>query len=253
MGIFDLLSKEGRAKSTLERQIKRANDKFLQSPDRFAALEKLRELGTTEALYGLVRRFGFVYDKTIEDEQEKEWVEDTLASLGDLSFVPVKRYILEGETISYPLHVLERIADADKVLAVIDELVAREEPGYTRHPQKKLQFLTWLGEWKGASPAEVAKRIVPYLADFDETVRFTAVDALAHQKDETAARGPLLDALIRPEEESRRILVRIADVLCDCGWRVDDSPEHKQGVVKLLGTTLGEFGLSHEKITRKGK
>jgi hypothetical protein len=251
--MFDFLSKEGRAKSALERHIKRANDKFIQSPDRFAAMEKLVETGGDEALYGLVKRFGFVYDKTIEDEQEKEWVENTLAGLGDAAFAPVRRYILEGETISYPLHVLERIASADKVLGVIDELCAREEPGYTRHPQKKIQFLTWLGEWKGAAPAEAARRIVPYLADFDETVRFTAVDALAHQKDEAAARAALLDALIRPEEESRRIQVRIAEVLGDCGWRVDDTPEHKAGVQRLLGGALPEFGLSHEKLQRKGK
>ncbi len=253
MGIFDLLSKEGRAKSALERHIKKANDKYAQSPDRFAALEKLRENGSEEAIYGLVRRFGFVYDKTIEDEQEKEWVQDTLASLGERALGPVRRSILEGETISQSLHVLERIAAADKAMAIIDELVEREEPGYARHPQKKIQFLTWLGEWKGAAPADVAKRIVPYLADFDETVRFTAVEALAHQRDEATARAPLLDALIRPEEESRRILVRIAEVLGDAGWRVDDTPEHKTGVVKLLNSSLPEFGLSHEKLSRKGK
>jgi hypothetical protein len=253
MGIFDLLSKEGRAKSSLASALKRTNDKFIQSPERFAAMEKLRENGSAEALFGLVRRFGFAYDKTIEDEQEKEWVQETLAEVGEAAIDPVKRFILEGETISYPLKVLERIAPADKVLAIIDELIEREEPGYTRHPQKKIQFLTWLGEWKGSEPAEVAKRIVPYFSDFDETVRFTAVDSLAHQKDEAVARGPLLDALLRPEEESRRMLVRIADVMVDAGWRVDDTPEHKQGVVRLLAAKLPEYGLNHEKIVRKGK
>ncbi len=253
MGIFDLLSKEGRAKSALDRAIKRTNDKFIQSPDRFGAMEKLREIGTDEALYGLVRRFGFVYDKSIEDEQEKQWVEDTLAGLGERVLAPVRRYILEGETISYPLHVLERVATPEKILEVIDDLLEREEPGYTRHPQKKIQVLTWLGEWKGAAPAEIARRAAPYLADFDETVRFTAVETLAHQKDEAAAKAPLLDALVRPEEESRRIQVRIAEVLADAGWRVDDTPEHKAGVVKLLGGVLPEFGLSHEKLVRKGK
>ncbi len=253
MGIFDLLSKEGRARSALERHIKKANDKYAQSPDRFAAMEKLREFGTEDALYGLARRFGFVYDKTIEDEQEKSWVADSLAGVGERAIAPVRRYILEGETCSYPLRVLERIATPEKVLEVIDELAEREEPGYTRHPQKKIQFIGWLGEWKGAKPGQVAKRIVPYLKDFDETVRFTAIDALAHQPDETAAKGPLLDALIRPEEESRRILVRAAEVLADAGFRVDDTPAHKQGVVKLLEGTLPEFGLSHEKLFRKGK
>jgi hypothetical protein len=253
MGIFDLLSKEGRAKSALDRSIRRTTDKFIQSPDRFDAMEKLRANGSEQAIYGLVRRFGFVYDKTIEDEQEKNWVQETLASFGERALEPVKRFILEGETISQALAVLERTATPEMVLAIIDELSEREEQGYTRHPQKKIQFLTWLGEWKGAEPAEVAKRIIPYLADFDETVRFTAVDSLAHQKDETVARAPVLDALIRPEEESRRILVRIADVLVDTAWRVDDTPEHKQGVVKLLASKLPEYGLNHEKIVRKGK
>ncbi len=253
MGIFDLLSKEGRARSALERHIKKTNDKYAQSPDRFAAMEKLRADGSEEALHGLVRRFGFVYDKTIEDEQEKSWVADTLAAAGERAFAPVRRYILEAETVSYPLRVLERIAPPEKVLGVIDELAEREEPGYTRHPQRKIQFIGWLAEWKGAKPGQIAKRIVPYLKDFDETVRFTAIDALAHQPDEAAARGPLLDALVRPEEESRRILVRIAEVLADVGWRVDDTPEHKAGVVKLLAGPLPEFGLSHEKLFRKGK
>jgi HEAT repeat protein len=241
----------------LERHIKKTNDKFAQSPDRFAAMEKLRDIGTEEAIHGLVRRFGFVYDKTIEDEQEKEWVADALAALGDRALPPVKRFILEGETISYPLRVLERVAAPEKVLEIVDALAAREEPGYTRHPQKKLQLIGWLGEWKGAEPVELARRVVPYVADFDETVRFTAVEALAHLAAagaiDAVARGPLLDALVRPEEESRRIQVRIAEVLADAGFRVDDTPEHKAGVVKLLGGTLPEFGLSHEKLFRKGK
>jgi hypothetical protein len=253
MGIFDLLSKEGRARSALERHIKKVNDKWAQSPDRLAAMEKLREAGTDEALYGLVRRFGFVYDKTIEDEQEKRWVADALADLGERALAPVRRGILEGDTVSQTLRVLERIAPPAKVLEVTDELIEREEPGYTRHPEKKIQLIGWLGEWHGATPAEIARRVVPYLKDFDETVRFTAIDALAHQHDEAAAKGPLLDALIRPEEESRRILVRIAELLAEAGWRVDDTPEHKAGVVKLLAGPLPEFGLGHEKLSKKGK
>jgi hypothetical protein len=258
MGIFDLLSKEGRARSALERYVKRVNDKYIAAAERYPAMTKLREIGTDEALYGLMRRFGFVSEGKVmmgelSDEQEKQWVVDTLSDLGERAFGPVRRYILEGETVSYPLRVLERIAPAEKVLALIDELCAREEPGYTRHPQKKVQFIGWLSEWKGPARSEIAKRIVPYVQDFDETVRFTAIDALAHQPDEATARAPLLDALIRPEEESRRIRVRIAEVLAETGWRVDDTPEHKAGVVKLLGGALPEFGLSHEKLFQKGK
>ena len=253
MSIFDLLTKEGRAKSSLAGAIKKANDKYAQHPDRMAALEKLRDTGGDEAIYGLLRRFGFIYDKTIEDETEKEWVCDILMGFGDRAFEATKKYILQGETIAYPLRVLGGIATPEKVLKAIDELAEREEPGYARHPQKKIQFLTWLGEWTAGKPSDVAKRIVPYLKDFDETVRFTAIEALAHQKDEATSRGPLLDAMLRKEEESRRIKVRAADLLAEAEWRVDDTPEHKAAVVEMLKEQLPEFSLSHEKLSRKGK
>ena len=57
-------------------------NKYAQSPDRMKALQSLRDDGSAEALYGLLRRFGMMYDKTIEDEQEKEWVFEVLLEKG---------------------------------------------------------------------------------------------------------------------------------------------------------------------------
>lgn len=248
MGIFDLLSKEGRDKKALEKYIKTATNKIVKSAeDRLPALEKLREIGSEEAIYGLCRRFGFVYDKSQEDEYEKRWVEDALIDFGDRALAPLRKFILNGESLSYPLRVLEKIAPPPKVLEIVDELVAREEPGYTRHPEKKIQLLTWLGEWRGADPVEITRRVVPYLRDFDETVRFTAVDALAHaQPDEATTRDGLVEALLRPEEESRRILVRIAEVLAERGWAAPG-----EAVAKLVAAKLPEFSLAKDKLTRK--
>jgi hypothetical protein len=248
MGIFDLLSKEGREKKALERYIKTATDKIAKSAeDRLPALEKLREIGSEEAIYGMCRRFGFVYDKSQEDEYEKRWVEDALTDMGDRALPPLRRFILNGESLSYPLRVLEKIAEPPKVLEILDELMAREEPGYTRHPERKIQMLTWLGVWRGAAPAEIARRIAPYVADFDETVRFTAVDALAHARpDEASTREALVAALVRPEEESRRILVRVAEVLAERGWAAPG-----EAVAKLVAAKLPEFSLEKDKLVRK--
>jgi hypothetical protein len=253
MGIFDLLSKEGRARSALDSAIKKTMNAFVQSPDRYAAMEKLKEIGTDEALYGLCRRFGYNYDKTIEDEQEKQWVQDTLTDLGEKAIPPLKRWILQGETVSYALNVLENVAPQEKVIEVIDELIQREEPGYARHPQKKIQLLSWLGEWNAAKPAEAARRIVPYLKDFDETVRFTAVEALWHAKpDEESTRGPLFDALLRPEEESRRILVRIAEVLAERGWAADQAQAER--LAQLVAAKLPEFSIDKDRrLVKKAK
>jgi len=254
MGIFDLLSKEGRKKSALERHLKKATDKYAQHPDRIAAIEKLGEDGSPEALYGLCRRFSFTYDKNQFDENEKQAASEILANAGEAAIPPLRRFILEGETVSHALSVLERVARPEALLGVLDDLIAREEPGYTRDPDKKIQFITFMGEYRKASPGEIARRLIAYLGDFDETVRFVTVEALAHQSgDDTLeghARLPLLAALIRPAEESRRIKVRIGEVLADAGWRVT---EEKEAVSRLLQSDLPEFGMAHDKLVKKGK
>ncbi len=248
MGLFDRFSKEGREQSAVEKSSKRVLNKHAQSADRFAALEKLKEIGTDEALFGLVRRFSYNYDKTIEDEQEKEWVAATLGGMGGKALPALRKYITQAETLAYPLRVLENIATPEQVLETVDEILAREEPGYTRTPAKKLQVLGWLSEWKGAPPEEVVRRINPYLADFDEGVRFAAIDALAHLPAHESSRAPLLDALVRPEEESRRVKLRAAEVIARAGWQVTS---HKDRVSELLAETLPEFGMQNDRLVSK--
>ena len=41
--------------------------------DRWSALEKLKEDGSDDALFGLCRRFGITSMKGVEDEAEKNW------------------------------------------------------------------------------------------------------------------------------------------------------------------------------------
>ena len=55
-------------------------------------------------------------------------------------------------------------------------------------------------------------RILPYVTDFDENVRFFAIDGLGGARSEKIA-DPLIDALLRPEEESGRIRRTIVEVL----------------------------------------
>lgn len=206
--VFGLFSKE----RALQKTIEKATNKLAQQPDRWGALEKLREDGSEEALFGLCKRFGVVSQKGIEDEQEKDWVVDVLVEKGSASLAPLQRYMKGADQLGFPLRVLERIADHDKILAVADEIFASEPPGYARFPERRIDLIKWLGEWKGATEDEVISRLVPYLVDFDENVRFHAIDGLSHR---TAAKiaEPLIDGLLRPEEESGRIKRTIVEVL----------------------------------------
>jgi hypothetical protein len=217
MGVFNIFSKEGRTNRARERNMKHAVDKYRQSPDRLKALQSLRDDGSPEALYGLMRRFGMMYDKTIDDEQEKEWVFETLIAKGASILPPLKRYLASAESISWGLRVLDKVANKEQELEVLKEILARHEPGYERDPTKKIQLLNHLA---GFRDPQVSPLVVPYLGDMDEGVRYAAAEALTRQGDEATAREPLLQLLTSDKEESLRIRIQIAAGFADHGWLV---------------------------------
>lgn len=234
-----------------DRALKRAADKtanqHAQSPDRWAAMEKLARIGTDEALFGLCRRFSFKYDKTIEDQQEKQWAVDALAGKGTVVIEPLRRYMKSAQSLHYPLAVLSRVAPPkETVFAIVDEILADEPPGYTRDPERRTDLISWLGEWDDAPNDEVTRRLIPYLADFDENVRYQAVDSIALKPHESAAE-PLMKALVRAEEESRRLRQRIAEVLAENEWTVT---EHKDQISPLFEPSepLEGYKLHHDRL-----
>lgn len=209
--VFGLFSKE----KTLQRTIEKATNKLAQQADRWGALEKLKEDGTEGALLGLCRRFSITSMKGVEDEAEKLWVVDTLVDKGEAALGPLIRYMKTADQLAFPLRVLERIASRDKVLEVADQLFASEPPGYVRMPERRIDLLRWFSEWKPATDDEVIGRFTPYVTDFDENVRFVAIDGMA-TRDPAKIAPPLIAALLRPEEESGRIKRAIAEVLEKC-------------------------------------
>ncbi|CAN5857159.1 hypothetical protein BH11MYX3_BH11MYX3_11540 [soil metagenome] len=206
--VFGLFSKE----KSLQKTIERATNKLSQQPDRWGALEKLKEDGSEEALLGLCRRFGVTSQKATEDEQEKHWVAESLVANGAASLAPLSRYMKNAEHLSFPLRVLERVADHDKILATADELFASEAPGYVRMPDRRIDLIRWFSEWKGATDQELVSRLAPYVTDFDENSRFAAIEGMTG-RDPALITEPLIGALLRPEEESGRIKRTIVEVL----------------------------------------
>ncbi len=229
MGLLDIFSKERREERARAGNIQRTINKYSQSGDRYKAMEALASEGSEEATYGLLRRFGMMYDKSIEDEQEKEWVFDTLVSKGESALPAVKRYLTATDSAAWPLRLLQKIAPSKDVeIDVIAEVLARHEPGYERDPTKKIQLIRHLGLMKHAKAPDL---ISPYLGDMDEGVRFATVEALLALKNEDAARDKLLALFVSDSEESLRLRIRIADGFADLGWRVQG---HRGGVEKKL-------------------
>lgn len=206
--VFGLFSKE----KALQKTIEKATNKLSQQPDRWAALEKLREDSSDEALFGLCKRWGVTSHKGVEDEQEKNWVVDVLVSKGRPVLPALVRYMKSADQLQFPLKVLERVAEHDKVIEVVDEIFKSEPPGYARFPDRRIDLIKWFSEWKAATDDEILARVAPYLVDFDENVRFVSIEGLARVAPDKIV-NPLVDALVRPEEESGRIRRTIVEVL----------------------------------------
>jgi len=232
--VFGLFSKE----KSLQKTIERATNKLAQQPDRWGALEKLKEDGSEEALVGLCKRFGVTSQKATEDEAEKHWVVETLVAHGPAALPAVTRHLKNAEHLGFPLRVLERIADHDKVLAVADELFASETPGYVRMPERRIDLITWFREWKGGTDEEIVSRLAPYVTDFDENSRFAAIEGMGGRPAELIAK-PLIEALLRPEEESGRIKRAAVEVLAKAKAPLGDKAQAVAGA--LQGPLANDF------------
>jgi hypothetical protein len=230
--VFGLFSKE----KSLEKTIAKATNKLSQQVDRWSALERLKEDGSDEALFGLCKRFGITSTKGVEDEAEKNWVVDTLVAVGAAALAPLVRYMGKAEQLAFPLRVLERIAPREKVLEVADQLFASEPPGYVRIPERRIDLIRWFSEWKPGTDDEVVTRLSPYVVDFDENSRFAAIDGMAGRDPEKIG-PPLIASLIRPEEESGRIKRTIVEVLEKSGAPLGD---HADAVAAVLTGPLGD-------------
>jgi hypothetical protein len=242
--VFGLFSKE----RALQKTIEKATNKLAQQPDRWGALEKLREDGTDDALFGLCKRFGITSMKGVEDEQEKSWVVDVLVEKGGAALPALRRYMKGADQLAFPLKVLERIADHDTILHAIDEIFASEPPGYVRMPERRIDVIKWLAEWKAASDEEVLQRVTPYLPDFDENVRFVSIDALSSRPPEKIS-GPLIDALLRPDEESGRIRRTVVEVLEKTKAKLGDRAPQVAAV--LTGPLANEYKVDAGVVKKK--
>jgi thioredoxin-like negative regulator of GroEL len=243
MGFLELF---GGGKGRLAKHIARARNKDAQSADRFSSLEVLRDDGSPEAVEGLLSRFTIRYDKSIEDEQEKQFVFDELVKMGGKILPQLQKHVRNAESISWGLKVLQEVASTDEAWPILADLCERNDNTYTRDPSKKIQLLVYLGEH---SDPRAVKALLPYLTDMDEGVRFVTVEALLRHKNVELAREPLLKLLTNEKEESRRIKKRILDGFADLGW---DVKGYSGTVEKMLDDMLPGSRLdNHGKIKRK--
>lgn len=220
MGLKDLFSSSGRSKNRLDRHMRAVVNQYGQSAERYHAMQELLEIGTLPAIVGLMRRFTMNSSKSIEDEEEKNWLSKRLTDLDKaLMLSAAREFCLNNDNIAWVLRIVEDRANEREEWELFDALLEKHPPVYERDPSKKLQLLTHIAE---IDNPRVGSILIKYLADPDETVRFQVVDSLLdiadEQKPDPVLQDVLTARLADPAEDSLRLRTKILTGLARLKW-----------------------------------
>jgi len=248
MGLIDFIKgyKERNRIGSLRRNISKLSNKHQLSENRYAAAESLYNNGSNEAIAGLLKRFNFTYENSIKDKAEKEYVSKLILNFGERAIPFIKNYIKNEANISWPLQILDELIPKNEILNFLLSLLNDEDATFKESVlEKRLDLLNYLSEFKDR---EIVEKVISFLSDEEEEVRFKAIEVLGKQGDSSAKDHVL--KLLADDSESIRIKMKIFEVLLITEWPVSGFrkkveeilPEGyyltREGIVKIRGNVL---------------
>jgi hypothetical protein len=219
------------------------NEDELEKTEKGRAQLEEHEKTRVDAAGALLKRFTFVIDPTITDQEEKQMAFEGIQAVGKDILKPLRTFAAKAESLSWPIKILKSALDADKDETVGELLLwlSKWDTEYAKFVDPKVQLLVELEEYKDARILEAIK---PFLMDVNETSRFHAV-GVALAQDDPAATDALVDMFI--DEESLRIRNRVCEGFIPRGWVVPE--ERRAEMRKFLPS---EYSIDGEgKIRRK--
>ncbi len=199
----------------MDRDIRSANNKFKPKDYRQISLQNVIQAaksGNDTAIAGLLKRFTVVAEPSMEDEREKEWVYDAIIDIGRDALPQIKRALRSLESVSWVLRTLKAIVSDEEYKTELLEILEDFDTEYEKNPDRKLQTVMALAE---IEHIDVAKSLLRFLEDVDETVRYQTVVALTKQGMDVA-REPLLKTMC--EDESIRVRNEVVDAFSRLEW-----------------------------------
>lgn len=210
MGLFDFFS--GGADGQLKRHSKRAMNLNAQAEDREASMHWLAQDGSEQAILGLLGRFTVTYEHQMKDLSEKQLVFDLLDELGESVCEPIKTWSRSAPKFARPLQLVDKYQGEEATVSLLIDMLSLENDPFK--PEKKRQILIKLAEY---TDERVVPAIEECFRDFDEGIRYAAVEAALSQPDESV-QGHLAELIADDKEESNRLRVRIAEAFHQRNW-----------------------------------
>jgi hypothetical protein len=258
VGLFDFMKKKsapppvagGGGGGPVDKKVigpgKVAGDKKAQTYDRMEAIQQLADMRTPDAAAALLKRFTFIIDPSITDQEEKELAFQGVVGAGADCVPAVVDFCLtcikKGEPITWLLKILHELLDDADYEEELIKLLGGFDTEYARNVEPKIQVIQALED--RVSPAVLAA-VAPFLEDVNETVRFHAVQTTFTQNEvgTLAALVKLLEG-----EESVRVKNKVAEGLLFRAWVI---PAELREVTDTALRDTGGYRVSPDgKITK---
>lgn len=202
-----------------EKQIRRLRKKVKEPhgdpATRINAAHRLREMGTPDAILGLLDRFTISASPSRQDEEEKEEVLAWLIEFGESCVPSLVQFLKRERQVYWPARALRRILPAEEASRKINEILTHhwENPPASSEPQAQLiRFL------EGMYSAELEETVFRYLEDEDDDLLLAALDYVFHRPEERG-REPVLNCYLDSEDRPR-IRTYILDRFVEKNWSV---------------------------------
>ena len=219
MGLGEYFAKrrEQKRSSTIAAMTARLKNPYGQQADRSRCIDVLRDIGTDDALRGLLLRFTYNADKSIVDEDEKETIYNIVLARGEAVVPLLKEYLTEQAAIFWPLKAMRRIVGDEPTVTFLLELIDSMAGDYvdTRHFERKLSLISQLRDFQDP---RIHQRLLAWLGDPEEEIRFHAVDAIATYPDPQTTE--LLAQRLLADDETARIRNFVLDLLVQNHWAI---------------------------------
>ena len=202
--------------SKVDRYVKKLTNGYAQTHERIRMLELLADMGTDEAIYGLLKRFTYRTEASIVDEDEKEIAFKFLVQAGASAIPPIQRFVSENDAVYWPIKALREIAGMDSAVALLLSALDRAEGKGGRVNEQKIQLVSNLRDF---NHPKVLERLQTLVTDEVEDVRIMAMDGLLTYGEDVALQ-PAVRLLLDPDEASRIKMV-LLEQLIDLEWSLD--------------------------------
>lgn len=232
MGLFDLFKgspkAEGKPRPKGSPAAKWADrvERRVQNYDRQEAIQALSEMGTPEAVEVLLKRFTFLIDPSITDQEERDAAFRGILRAGRGSIEPVRAFAAKAESLAWPMKIVKALVGEGEYVEELLRWLAKWDTDYAKFVDPKVQILAALEEHRHPQIREGVER---FLEDVNEPARFHAAATLLAQGDPAAV--PALAKLL-VDEESVRVRTKVAEGLAARGWPLaEDTRATVRGVL----------------------